>query len=314
MTATVERTRRASTPDWLLQREAELCPCGCIGKRRKGGYVQKTLDGGTNLLKQVMFAEDVASQRGLLQRIDPRVKLPTLLGLVVVAALVHHIATLAVMYVGTLILAALSALPLGFFLKRVWLFVPIFTGIVVLPATLSVITPGHIVWHVWTWNGTPEGVTLEGLTSAGLIVSRVAVSISLVVLLTVTTRWNRLLTALRSVGVPKIFILIIGMTYRYIFHLLDTVSDMYQARKARSPGKPRHDRAARVSMAASAGALIGKATTLSEEVYQAMTARGYTGDAVTLRSSRPRGVDAAYSAAVVAFAALVLLGEQFLGR
>lgn len=314
MTATAEHATRASTPDWLLRREAGLCPCGCIGKRRKGGYVQKTLDGGSDLLKQVMFSDDMAARRGLLQRIDPRVKLPTLLGLVVVATLVHHIVTLAVMYVGTLVLAALSALPLSFFLKRVWLFVPIFTGIVVLPATLSVITPGHIVLRIWTWHGTPEGITAEGLTSAGLIISRVAVSISLVVLLTVTTRWVRLLTALRSVGIPKIFILIIGMTYRYIFHLLDTVTDMYQARKARSPGKPRHDRAARGSMAASAGALVGKATALSEEVHQAMTARGYTGDAVTMHSSRLRAGDAAFVAAVAACAALILLGEQFLGR
>jgi len=33
-----------------------------------------------------------------------------------------------------------ARLPVGFFVKQVWLFVPIFTGIVVLPATLSWLT------------------------------------------------------------------------------------------------------------------------------------------------------------------------------
>ena len=45
------------------------------------------------------------------------------------------------MYAVTLVLAARRGLSLSFFVKRVWLFIPIFTGIVVLPATFSFITP-----------------------------------------------------------------------------------------------------------------------------------------------------------------------------
>lgn len=316
MTTTTEGPGKGApppTPDWLLNREAALCPCGCIGKRTKGSYIEKTIGGGSDLLKQVMFAEDVAAQRGLLQRVDPRVKIITLVGLVVVAAFLRTIPALAVMYAGALALAAASALPLGFYVKRVWLFVPIFTGIVVLPATLSVVTPGNVLLTLWEWNGHPVGFTSQGLTAAGLIVSRVAVSISLVVLLTLTTRWSRLLAALRGLGTPKIFVLIIGMTYRYIFHLLDSVTDMYQARKARSIGKQRHDRRARASVTASAGALIGKATYLSEEVHQAMTARGYGGDARSIHSFQVRGIDLAYCLCVAAFAAFVLVGEHFVG-
>ena len=46
-------------------------------------------------------------------------------------------------------------------------------------------------------------------------------SISLVVLLTLTTPWAKLLAALRSLHVPKMFVLIIGMAYRYLFLLLE---------------------------------------------------------------------------------------------
>src|SRR3954447_15167818 len=93
-----------ATPQWLLQGELAMCPCGCIGKRKKGSFVQKTLTGGAGLLRQVMFSEDVAAQRGLLQRVDPRVKLVGLLVLLVATGLVHH--------VGLLLPALAATLPL----------------------------------------------------------------------------------------------------------------------------------------------------------------------------------------------------------
>ncbi len=143
-----------------------------------------------------MFSDDVAAQAGLLQRLDARVKLVTLLGLLVVTAFAaldpdarRDVRRHARARGGEPAVA-------GFFVKRVWLFVPIFTGLVVLPATLNVITPGTIVVPLGTWFGHQLGVTSEGLHGAAIIVIRVATSISLVVLLTLTTPWNRLLAAL----------------------------------------------------------------------------------------------------------------------
>ncbi|HTX97544.1 MAG TPA: hypothetical protein VME67_23570, partial [Mycobacterium sp.] len=70
MTATTPPTPPAAVaPDWLLNREAALCPCGCIGKRRKGSHIEKTLTGAAQLLRQVMFSEDTAAQPGMLQRL-----------------------------------------------------------------------------------------------------------------------------------------------------------------------------------------------------------------------------------------------------
>ena len=74
-------TEPAATPAWLLQPQFGLCPCGCIGRRRKGTFVAKTLNGAATLMRQTMFSSDVASAPGLLQRVEPRVKLLTVLGL-----------------------------------------------------------------------------------------------------------------------------------------------------------------------------------------------------------------------------------------
>ena len=302
-----------TAPAWLLDNDLALCPCACVGRRKKGSFVEKTMAGAAGLMRQAMFSEDVAGQRGLLQHIEPRVKVVTLLGLLITAALVRHIPVLVAMYAATLALAAVSGLSLGFFVKRVWLFIPIFTGIVVLPATFNVITHGHVVVPFGTWFGHRIGMTSQGLTAAGLIVTRVAVSISLVVLLTLTTRWNRLLAALRALFVPRMFVMVLAMAYRYVFHLLNAVTDMYTARKARTVGAGDVS-SGRAFVAASAGALFGKSHALAEEVHMAMVSRGYTGHVRTLAPTRMLARDLAWAAACAVAAIVVLGGDRVLGR
>jgi cobalt/nickel transport system permease protein len=311
MTATLPA--RPATPDWLIQPELGLCPCGCIGKRRKGSFVEKTLNGGTALMRQAIFSDDVASQDGLLQRLDARVKLVTLLGLLVVTALARSVVVLLVVYAAVLALGVASRLSLVFFLKRVWLFVPIFTGIVVLPATLNVITPGTVVVPLGTWFGRELGITAEGLHGAAIIIVRVAVSISLVVLLTLTTPWTRLLAALRALFVPKVFILVLGMAYRYLFHLLGSVTDMYTARASRTVDPDVAVASGRRFVASSAGALFGKAHALSDEVYLAMVSRGYDGDVRTLTAFRIRALDVAWIAACALTGAAILGLDRAVG-
>ena len=302
-----------STPRWLLEGEVGLCPCGCIGRRRRGGFVQKTIAGGANVIRQAIYADELAERRGLLQRIDPRVKIVTLVGLLIVAALARNVEVLLAMYALTIPLAVASKLPVGFFVRRVWLFIPIFTGIIVIPAMFSFITPGNIVVPLGDWFGNPVGLTEQGLRSAALLVTRVATSISLVVLLTLTTPWAKLLSALRALFVPRIFILILGMAYRYIFLLLNSVTDMYTARTARAVSGDRDGRAGRRFVAASAGALFGKSHALSEEVYLAMLARGFRGDARTLEQPRIQAIDVLWTVGCAAAAVAILMVEGALG-
>ena len=43
--------------------------------------------------------------------------------------------------------------------------------------------------------------------------------------------------ALRSVGCPMILVAILGMTFRYIFVVLQTASEMFESRKSRTVGR-----------------------------------------------------------------------------
>ena len=308
------RTTSSVTPSWLLQRELGLCPCGCVGKRSKATFIDKTIAGASSVLRQALFTDDIAAQPGLLQRLDPRVKAITTLALVIAAALLRNIPVLVALYVTTLFLAVASKISVSYFIKRVWLFVPIFTGIVVLPATFSFVTHGHIVVPLGHWFGQRVGLTSQGLRAAGLIIIRVATSISFVVLLALTTTWTRLLAALRAMLLPRMFVLVLGMAYRYVFHLLGSVADMYEARKARTVQAANVVRSGRAFVSATAGTMFGKAHAMSEEVYQAMVSRGYTGQARTLSAFKIRAIDVAWVGCCAIVIALVVGVDRAIGR
>ncbi|HEX2804573.1 MAG TPA: CbiQ family ECF transporter T component [Kineosporiaceae bacterium] len=294
-----------------------MCPCGCIGKRKKGSFVEKTLTGAADLLRQVMFSEDVALQNGLLQRIDPRVKLISLLVLLVSAGLVHNIAVLLAVYAVTLVLAAASRLPVGFFVKRVWLFVPIFTGIVVLSATLSIVTRGDVVLQLWSWHGTARhGRRIHGPgPDRGGAGDQPGRDVHLA---------GGAAHAHHALGAAARRVALAGRThdvragdrhgYRYIFLLLGTVTDMYEARTSRTIGAQTHDRGARQFLSASAGNLFGKAHHLSEEVHMAMVSRGYRGDAKSIQSFRLTALDAVAAVTVLATAVVIIGGDHLVGR
>ena len=303
----VSSVQSSVTPAWLLQREVGLCPCGCIGVRSKKNFIDKTIAGASSMIRHALFTDDIAAQPGLLQRIDPRAKAVTMFAFVVAVAFLRNIPVLLGAYAAAVVIAAASRISVPYFIKRVWLFVPVFTGIVVVPATFSFITPGHIVVPMGHWFGHRVGLTSQGLRAAGLVVARVAASISFVVLVTLTTPWMRLLGALRAMFVPRMFILVLGMAYRYVFHLLGSVTDMYEARKARTVNVDRAATSGRLFVAGTAGALFGKAHAMSEEVHQAMVARGYSGQPRTLAPRRIEATDVLWMLAC-AIAIVVLLG------
>jgi len=125
------------------------------------------------------------------------------------------------------------------------------------------------------------------------------------IILILTTRWATLLRALRAVRVPQVFIVILGVTYRYIFLLLHTTNDMFLARESRLVGRVTGS-GERAWIATSMGVLLGKAYHLSEEVYLAMIARGFRGEPRLLEPLRMGLSDVAWMLAALAVPVTVL--------
>lgn len=275
-------------------------------QRRQGpGFLEKTLSSIAETLEQTLFAEEIARTPGLLQRVDPRAKLIGALALLLAVSFSHNLLVIAALYLLTLPVAAASAVPFGFFLKRVWVLMPFFTGIIALPALFNIFTPGP---PLVTLVDTPDfrlSITIPGALTAAFLLLRVGASVSIGVLLILTTRWTILLKALRVLRVPQAFILILGMTYRYIYVLLHTMNDMFLARTSRLVGRvsAREDRQ---WLAASMGTLLSKSYQLSEQVYLAMQARGFRGQVLELDELAWRISDTLWLALVLAVAGVAI--------
>ncbi|HVN53322.1 MAG TPA: cobalt ECF transporter T component CbiQ [Anaerolineaceae bacterium] len=271
--------------------------------RHSPDLIEKTLANLSGSMEQSLFAERIAHRSGLLQRLDPRTKVVAVLCLLLSVALSHSLIVLAGIYLLVLLLAWVSAVPLGFFVRRVWLLLPFFTALIALPAIF--LTPGPPL------AGLPLGIviTRTGVQAALFLLLRVAASVSTAVLLVLTTPWNTILNALGVLRVPEELILILGMTYRYIYLFLHLAGDLFLARRSRLVARL-DPRAGRELVAASAGVLLSKSLQMSGEVYLAMQSRGFRGTPRTMDRFRLAPLDWAFATAVLlASAAAIWLGR-----
>lgn len=267
-------------PDWLTKTEQFTLPEPQTKWHKTDGFIEKTLAGISAIIKEAVFSQKYSSLSGLLQAMDARFKLISVLMLLLAAGFAHSIGLLIALNMLALLMALASWIPFTVFIRRVWFFIPFYTGIVVFPAIFSFITPGKPLLSIGS-----AIITEQGVKAAFMIIARVGASVSFAVLLVLTTKWQNLMRALRALYIPQAFILTTEMTYRYIFLLLRIIDDMHLARKSRvwqraSGSENRRWIASRI------GVLLKKSQGLSEHVYLAMLSRGYTGEARTLRSGR----------------------------
>jgi cobalt ECF transporter T component CbiQ len=245
-------------------------------RKNSRGVVERSLASFVGALEYALHAEELAKKKGLLQSLDPRVKIAAIMPLIAIAALTPRLWVDAVLLVVAVAIAWLSSVPLGTLAKRVWLGVLTFTGFIALPALI--LTPGHAIYTVpflgWA-------VTAQGLRGALFLIMRAETAATFSVLLVLCTPWSHVLKALRVLRLPVVLVVILGMTYRYIFLLLRNAHDMFTSRRSRMVGRL-DGREQRRAATASAGVLMSKTLQLSGDVYLAMRSRGFQGEVYVL--------------------------------
>ncbi len=246
------------------------------------GWLEHTVAGITQSVERSIFTEEHARADGWLQHVDPRAKLGMFLAAVLAASLSSSVVVLAGLYAAVLAAARASRIPFDFFVKRVWLGIPLFAGVIVLPAVFLVPGPPAIELALGPITLAP---TVPGVAGGVLFVSRVGVSVSLAVLLVMTTPWADLLKSLQALRVPQLFILVLAMAYRYIFLFLHLANGMFEARKSRIVARTSGGEQRRW-ITASMGGLLNRSVKMSNDVYAAMVARGFTGTIRTLADYR----------------------------
>jgi cobalt/nickel transport system permease protein len=272
-------------PEWLNQRPAiGPCPCCTLTGRGKKSIVERTIRAFSNFFDESSYAEGYASKRGLLQFVDPRFKLIGMLWLVVCVILVSRVEWVLAILGVTLLLAVASKVRLGYYLRRVWLFIPLFTLVIAVPAMFNFIVPGQPLFVILS-KGESLGplvspwtisLTVPGVQGAIFFVLRTGTAVSFVILLALTTRWTDLLASLQSLKIPTAFVMILGMTYRYVFVLVGIAQDMSFALKSRTL-RPERSGDMRKWLAATIGVLFRRSMNMSELVNLSMISRGYDG-------------------------------------
>ncbi len=320
---TEEKSQMMKLPQWLQNTDQTWETDFDTGKKlkRSKDFVQKTLGDIMEFLRSSLFAEQIASSKGLMQSLDPRVKVFLAFVLLLTVNSVHHLQLLWTAYGILVIIALFSAISLKTLFKRVWLVIPLFTGIMVIPALFNWVRPGDPILTLWHFGGpvyfgpfhfpSVLAVTRQGLMGDILIISRVGISVTVAVMLTLTTRWRELLRALRSFFVPAMFVATLEMTYRYLFVLMSAIEDMFMARKSRdarsSSGKEQ-----RRFVGSSIAVLFAKSHQMSDEIYTGMLARGYTGEVKLLETFKLQMSDL-FAGGLVTLACLTLyIGDKVL--
>lgn len=273
------------------------------GSRRKD-FVARTLSGVTGTLERALYSEEQTRLPGLLQGIDPRAKLVAVFVLIAAASLTHRLTIMAGIYGIALLLAYLSRLPLVDFVRKGWLGVTVFSALVFVPALF--LLPGHPLLVILAGPPLRLAITDNSLSSAAIFVVRVGTCVSLALLLVSTTRWADLLRALESLRVPDAFVVVLGMTYRYVFLFLHTASNLFLARSSRTVGTTSSAEQRRW-VGSAAGVLVSRSVKLSADVHMAMQARGFGGQIRTLSDFKMRDEDWLFLLLVLVSAAGLLL-------
>jgi cobalt ECF transporter T component CbiQ len=149
-----------------------------------------------------------------------------------------------------LVIAAVSRIPPPFLVRRILFLEPFVLGI----AALSLLRPGG------------------GEIFLGILIKS-TLSLFTMVLLANTTPFHALLQVFRAVHVPRIFVTVLALMYRYLFVLIDETERMTRARVSRTfdRGRVRLWR----SVASVIVQLFLRSSERAERIFAAMTARGW---------------------------------------
>lgn len=248
----------------------------------------------------------------LVHGLDPRVKVVVTVLFIVSNVLLPDGAWLAFTFAWGLVLlvSVLAKLGVSYTFKR---------SFVALPFALAAVTaifaiPGRplVAWTLGPWDLV---ATDAGLVRFVSIVIRSWLSVQMAILLTATTQFPALMHALRHLRVPQLLVAIISFMYRYLFVLTDEAARLLRAREARSARPSDGDGGGSLVWRARvtgnmAGQLFLRSYERSDRVYNAMLARGYTGQFLTLNPHVMRARDWT----VGALAVIILLTIQMIGQ
>jgi|WetSurMetagenome_2_1015567.scaffolds.fasta_scaffold120967_2 cobalt/nickel transport system permease protein len=270
-------------------------------------FLVKNQEAFLHFARQTLFVEQWAKASGFLQGREIRVKLIGLLAALITVSLLHSLLGLAIMALLPLLLAAGSRLGLKGLKHPIWWSGPVLAFLLALPVLLSWLTPGEAA--VVIFRRPYLALTYSGLMVGARLILRVSASVWWGGALLLSSRWDNILTGLRGLRVPAIFVFTLAMAYRYLFLLARVMENAFLARRSRTL-RPPTGGTERALLGIKIAFLFRRSQRLSEEVYAAMTARGFHGEFPALEGRRAGLGDFIGLAILSIFCVGILLWER----
>ena len=217
-----------------------------------------------NALYNIRLLDDLAKKDTPIHALHPLVKLlTTVIYLAVVMSFDRYeISNLLPFIFFPMVLTLLADLPLMPIVHRLIMVMPLIIGI----GILNPIIDNHTI--------TILGVNFSrGWIAFLSLFIKCILSVAAGILLIATTGMDRLAAAMRMLKIPKIFVLQLLLTYRYITVLMEEFLRMTQAYSLRAPEQKG---ISKNNLGSFAGQLILRTFDRAERVYQAMLLRGFT--------------------------------------
>lgn len=248
-----------------------------------------------------------------LHRLDPRVKVVITVLFILSNALLPDGAWAAfgLSWIVLLWANVLSSLGVDFTFKRSFVALPF-----ALAAISAIFSPlGHPLAE-WTLGSLKLIPTDVGLIKFASILLRSWLSVQAAILLVATTRFPDMIHAFEHLHVPAVLTTIVSFLYRYLFVLSDEVIRLLRARQSRSATVAGHKSGRNVIWRAKvtgnmAGQLFLRSYERSDRIYNAMLARGYTGQLRTLHPHIMKSSDWSFATLSVAIILLLQLTGRF---
>lgn len=236
----------------------------------------------TRSLYNLHLLDELSRKKTVIHRLHPLAKLVVTMGylVAVVSFNRYEMSRLLPLFLYPVMIMALAEIPVLPVLKRILLIEPLILGIGILNPLLD----KHMV--------VVSGITFSrGWITFFSVVIKCSLTAAAALLLIATTGMDRLAFALRMIRIPRLLVLQLVLTYRYITVLLEEVARILQAYRLRSPGQRGVHRSAWGSLA---GQLLLRTYERAQRVYQAMLLRGFNGEFTTGSLQSWRGCDVGY--------------------
>jgi cobalt/nickel transport system permease protein len=249
-----------------------------------------------------VIAEPFAQGTSLVHRLDPGIRVVAAAGLSIIVALAQRYLTLTLAMAAGAVLIALARLPLGAIARRLSVVAGFLLLIwLVLPFSLR----GEPLFQLG-----PLTATQAGIAYAGRITLK-AIAILALFLATVTTMSVATLGhTLARLRLPDKLIVLLLLTYRYVFVLEQEYHRLRRAADIRAfhPGTNLHSYR---TYAYLVGMLLVRASARARRVYQAMCCRGFRGRFYTLADLSPAPHNRPFALFLGAFGLLLLFLELY---